>query len=61
MSEPKINCRICKHFYITWNQNFPYGCRAIGFKAKKLPSMEVKKTSGIDCQRFSKKASNKKL
>lgn len=55
MKKNEVNCRNCKHFYITWHKNFPFGCRAIGFKSKKLPSIEVKTTSGIDCIRFSKK------
>ncbi len=56
MTQIEVNCRKCKHFYITWNKKFPYGCRIIGFKSRKLPSMEVKMTSGIDCKKFSKKA-----
>ncbi len=55
MDRININCRKCKHFYITWDKKFPYGCRAINFKSKKLPSMEVKLTSGIDCTKFSSK------
>lgn len=57
MKQIEINCRNCRHFYITWEQNFPYGCKAIGFKSRKLPSIEVKQTSGINCTKFSPKIS----
>jgi len=52
MTQIEINCRKCKYFYITWDKRFPYGCKAMNFKSKKLPSMEVKLTSGISCTKF---------
>ncbi len=54
--EPKRPvCQNCEHYYITWDQNFPYGCKAMGFKTRKLPSQDVYESSGMDCQLFSRK------
>jgi len=55
MSEKRVNCFKCKHFYITWDKRFPYGCRAFGFKSKLLPSIEVFKASGQKCLQFTPK------
>ncbi len=55
MKQNIVNCRKCRYFYITWDKKFPYGCKAIGFKSPKLPSIEVKLTSGIDCTKFKPK------
>ena len=59
----KIDCRKCKHFYVTWDKKFPYGCMAMGFKVSNLPSISVKKESGENCLMFSpikKKITKKK-
>lgn len=48
-------CHQCVHFHVTWDYNFPYGCKAMGFKTKKIPSQDVYESSGIDCQLFSRK------
>jgi hypothetical protein len=48
-------CFSCTHFYITYDANFPYGCRAAGFKSRLMPSKEMVNHSGLDCQLFSKK------
>lgn len=52
---PGINCFSCSHFYITYEKGFPYGCRAMGFKSRLIPSREVYESSGKECQFFSKK------
>jgi len=54
----KINCFDCQYLAITWDKNFPYACRKIGFKSKLMPSIQVKKDSKIDCQFFMKKVKN---
>lgn len=61
MTAPKkrINCMKCRHFYITWDKNFPNGCRAFGFKTKRLPSMSVLSASGSPCQGFERKNENR--
>ena len=53
MKEPKSNdCFKCRHFYITHEKNFPYGCKAIGFKSKGISSGVVLQTSGMKCLYF---------
>ncbi|MBP2665570.1 MAG: hypothetical protein H6Q76_550, partial [Firmicutes bacterium] len=42
----RISCHKCKHFYVTWDNSFPYGCKAMGFKGKIIPSMMVFQASG---------------
>ena len=51
----KIDCFKCKHFYITWEQSFPRGCKAMGFKSKEMPSDVVFQSSGMECMRFEEK------
>ncbi|WP_242656468.1 uracil-DNA glycosylase [Ruminiclostridium hungatei] len=51
----KANCLNCKHYYITWERNMPYGCRSFGFKSRRMPSMVVLQSSGKECQAFEKK------
>ncbi len=53
---PQIDCRACRHFYITHERAFPYGCRVVGFKSRLMPSIEVYMNSGIACQLFQEKA-----
>jgi hypothetical protein len=55
-----VNCRNCEHFKITWIKEQPYGCKLFGFKSKGLPSIEVYKTSGKECLKFTPKAPPKK-
>jgi hypothetical protein len=50
-----IDCFSCKHFYITWDKNFPYGCKVLGFKSKSMPAGEVYKASALECLRYEKK------
>lgn len=52
---PKVNCLACRHFYITYQPTRPYGCRALAFISKEMPSRVVYASSGIECQAFSKK------
>jgi len=51
----KISCRTCKHYHITWDKDFPKGCRAMGFKSANMPSHVVQEASGMPCQRYEKK------
>ncbi|KAB7670630.1 uracil-DNA glycosylase [Bacillus sp. B1-b2] len=55
MEKNKIDCYKCKFFYVTWDRQFPKGCKAFQFKGRMLPSIEVKKSSGQDCLRFQPK------
>lgn len=55
MKDKKVDCFNCEHFYVTWDRQFPRGCRAFGFKTKHLPSSEVLQASGKQCLHFTKK------
>lgn len=54
-SPPVLHCRACAHYYITHDARFPYGCRAMDFKSKRLPLQEVREATGRDCLTFSAK------
>ena len=51
----RINCRKCKYFFVTWEKQKPYGCKAYGFKSPQIPSMVVFSSSGQDCIQFIEK------
>ena len=55
------SCNNCSHFYITYKNSFPYGCRAFGVISKKTPYLEIKNISGTDCALFSKKRKSVKI
>ncbi|MEK6714138.1 MAG: uracil-DNA glycosylase [Nitrospirota bacterium] len=55
MEKKRIDCYKCKHFYVTWDQSFPRGCKAMGFKSKEMPSDVVFQSSGMECMRFEEK------
>jgi hypothetical protein len=55
MEKKRIDCRKCKHFEVTWDKSFPYGCKAMGFKTAFFPSLEVFRSSGVACLRFEQK------
>jgi hypothetical protein len=50
-------CGDCTHYYVTWDKDFPYGCKAMGFKSRTCPAQEVRNASGMDCQLFERKGS----
>jgi hypothetical protein len=54
-----LDCHKCKHYYVTWDKNFPHGCKAMRFKSKQLPSIEVRVISHRDCLLFSRKKNAK--
>jgi len=49
------NCFFCEHFFITHEARYPYGCRAMGFKAPRMPAVDVYYASGTDCTLFVRK------
>jgi len=51
-----INCRLCRYYYITWDKKFPNGCKAFGFKTVKMPSFDVRSSSGEECSKYAPKA-----
>jgi len=51
-----IACHKCNHYYVTWDLNFPHGCRAMDFKSKRLPINDVRMAMrGKDCLAFKMK------
>ncbi|WP_054032299.1 hypothetical protein [Desulfatitalea tepidiphila] len=44
-----IDCHKCRHYYVTWQESTPHGCRAMGFKSAQLPSVVVYRSSGAGC------------
>jgi hypothetical protein len=55
MKKGKINCFSCKHFFTTWDDRFPRGCKAMDFKSRKMPSVVVYEASDMPCVRFKAK------
>ncbi len=51
----ETNCFSCIHFYITYDPDFPYGCKAVGFKSLPMPSRAMYEHSGMECQLFEEK------
>lgn len=50
------DCGVCTYYYITYDPSFPYGCRALGFKGKRKPHLDVLEASGAPCLAFLPKA-----
>ncbi|HXI10479.1 MAG TPA: uracil-DNA glycosylase [Thermodesulfobacteriota bacterium] len=55
----KAVCVRCRHFYVTWDEFFPKGCKAMSFKSREAPSKVVLDSSGIECQKFEPKRAGK--
>ncbi len=53
------DCMRCRHLQITWQPDRPYGCKAFGFKSKRLPALEVRMASGEQCLRFEAKSTKR--
>ena len=60
-SDPRIDCRRCRHFYITWEPHFPNGCQLFGFKSKTYPSVTVWEATGARCEHYVKKDQDAKV
>lgn len=54
----KPNCSKCKHYFITWDKQTPYGCRIYGIKTQDRPSTIVKAAGGGECQGYEPKLQN---
>ncbi|MEN3809709.1 hypothetical protein ABH309_03335 [Chromobacterium piscinae] len=48
-------CRRCRHYFVTHDPRFPYGCRTMGFSSKRTPCLDVREASGQPCMRFQPK------
>jgi len=55
MKNQKIECYKCRHYYVTWNPEFPHGCRVMRFKGRLMPSISVRRISGMPCLMYEKK------
>lgn len=44
-----IDCHKCEHYYVSWDKDFPHGCKAMGFKSKRFPSIVVRDNSHSKC------------
>jgi len=49
------DCNSCKHYYVTWDAAFPYGCKGFQMKTKRSPSLSVLHASGTKCMLFQRK------
>jgi hypothetical protein len=49
-NKPVQTCKDCIHFFVTYDPQFPYGCRSMGFKSRRYPCFEVQEASGEPCQ-----------
>jgi hypothetical protein len=49
------NCWQCRHFATSWDPKKPYACRAMGFKSRVLPCLEVMSVDGERCLSFEPK------
>jgi hypothetical protein len=56
-----IDCHKCKHYYVTWDRDFPHGCHAMEFKSYDFTSKVVYKSSGIPCLMFKSKDRRKNI
>ncbi|MDC1174423.1 hypothetical protein OAT67_03460 [Bacteriovoracaceae bacterium] len=63
MSE-RPNCLKCKHYYSTYDERSPRGCRFYGFVSASFPTQVVKRETGSECMAYGervKKTSKKDL
>lgn len=57
-NDRQLRCNDCAHYYITHDVNFRYGCRALDFKSRRQPMMDVAESSGRSCLYFKAKLKN---
>lgn len=55
MTNPTVDCVQCKHYYVTWDKDFPKGCKLFGFKSKNAPSYLVYEATGAPCEHCEEK------
>ena len=53
------DCSTCKHYYVTWDKDFPKGCKLFGFKSKNAPSNLVYEATGAPCEHYEEKPKRK--
>jgi len=57
--DPAIHCRRCAHYRVTWDPQFPHGCRAFGIRSRHYPCLEVAAASALRCRLFTAKPPGK--
>ena len=60
MKTDRPDCKNCTHYFITHEANFRYGCRALDFKSRRLPVLDVIEASGQPCHYFKKRNTHSK-
>ena len=50
--ESKRRCHQCANYQITHDVQFPYACRALDFKSRRQPCLDVLEASGQACLYF---------
>lgn len=58
-SERIQRCHRCRHYFISHDPKFPYGCQALGFKSHREPIREVLDASHSLCLYYEEKPSRK--
>lgn len=57
---PRVDCQRCRNYFVTWDPYCPHGCRRMGFKSRRHPAEEVRRTlPGRDCLLFQAKPAAK--
>ena len=51
----RINCMQCRFYYVTWDPQFPRGCKAYDFKTRVMPSALVLSSSDRPCLKYEPK------
>jgi|TARA_B100000530_G_C15864025_1_gene450537 hypothetical protein len=59
MNKVEISCWNCKFFAISWDANYRYQCKQMGFKSNTLPSEQVKIIDNRECLAFKAKTGKK--
>jgi hypothetical protein len=49
---PDPPCRDCQHYWITYEAQHPWGCRAFGIASTRLPAAVVREATGKPCDAF---------
>jgi len=56
----KPQCLKCSHYFATYDQTSPRGCKAYGFRSSAMPSAVIKRETGSECLKFELGAKHKK-
>lgn len=61
MIKMKVNCLKCIHYYVTWEKDYPRGCRALNFKTRYFPASVVSNSSGMPCLYYKERQATENL